>query len=822
MNANTFRLIFSKRLGMCVPVAEQRSAQGKGAAENTADVGLKPLAFSLALLCAAPALALPGAPSVTNGSASFSQSGSTLTITNTPNAIINWGSFSIGQNELTKFIQQSSASAVLNRVTGQNPSQILGQLQSNGRVFLINPNGIVFGAGSRIDTAGLIASTLNLSDADFLGGKLRLTGTGSEGKVENQGTITTTTGGFVYLIAPNVENSGVIHAPNGDVLLAAGQSVEIADGLNPALRVVLTAPEGQVVNLGQILAESGRIGLHGGMVANSGTISASSAVAEGGKIYLRATEKIELTDTSVLRADGTAGGEITAIVQKDGQIAGDLVARGEISAQGYGTAGSGGFVETSATKVDLNGINVKTGGGEWLIDPYDFTIAASGGDITGSALATALGGNSVTIQTANGGINCTNATCGSGNASGNGDIFVNDAVSWNAATTLTLSAYRHININQSITASDASGKIALEYGQGAVAAGNTATYFVKAPVNLQAGNNFSTKLGSDGSVRNFTVITLLGNASSSNDGTLQGLQSNLSGNFVLGADINADATSTWNSDGANGYYGFSRIGNGQTFDNSSRFIGVFDGLGHTISNLYIRRPNATTPTFNANDYVGLFGVNQGLILNVGLLNANVSGRASVGALVGVNGVNAGAVVLNSYSTGSVNGADGVGGLIGQMNGGIVRYSYSSASVSSGGAVGGLVGVVNATSGGTVNNSYALGTVSGSTAGGLVGALNSVGTVTNSYSASPGVGLIGSGSGLVTNSYWDNVIGASSSAGTGAVGRTSAQMKDALNFTGWDFTNLWNIDVGATISYPYLRNNEQIPHPGLTTVGSSCS
>ncbi|MDP3192060.1 filamentous hemagglutinin N-terminal domain-containing protein [Rhodoferax sp.] len=455
MNANTFRLIFSKRLGMCVPVSEQHSAQGKVASEKIAERVLGSLAFSLTLLCATPALALPVAPTVAHGSASFSQSGSTLTVTNTPNAIINWGSFSIGQNELTQFIQQSSASAVLNRVTGQSPSQILGQLQSNGRVFLINPNGIVFGQGARIDTAGLIASTLNLSDADFLTGKLKFSGTGSEAKVDNQGTISTAQGGFVYLIAPHVENSGLINAPNGDVLLAAGHSVEIADGLNPALRVLLTAPEGSVVNLGQVLAESGRIGLHGSMVANSGTVSASSAVVEGGKIYLRATEKIELTETSKLSADGTVGGEITAITQKDGQIAGELVGRGEISAQGNGSVGSGGFVETSAAKVNLNGISVKTRGGTWLIDPTDFTIASgeSGGldgdfaygDISGATLNTALSSGNVTILSSNG-----------SNTRGSGDINVNDAVSW-SANTLTLTAARDININAVMTATGSAG-----------------------------------------------------------------------------------------------------------------------------------------------------------------------------------------------------------------------------------------------------------------------------------------------------------------------------------------------------------------------------
>ena len=121
------------------------------------------------------ALANPTNPTVVNGTASFATAGSILNITNSPNAIINWGSFSIGVNELTRFLQQSASSAVLNRVIGQDPSAILGALQSNGKVFLLNPNGIVFGAGSQINVAGLVASTLNLSNEDFLANRMRFT-----------------------------------------------------------------------------------------------------------------------------------------------------------------------------------------------------------------------------------------------------------------------------------------------------------------------------------------------------------------------------------------------------------------------------------------------------------------------------------------------------------------------------------------------------------------------------------------------------------------------------------------------------------------------
>src|SRR4051812_8568917 len=123
------------------------------------------------------ASANPTGPSVASGSASFAAAGSSLTITNSANAIINWQGFSIGVNEITRFLQSSAGSAVLNRVVGSGgvipQSVINGALQSNGRVFLLNPTGIVVGSGAHIDVSGLVMSSLNLSDQDFQNGKLR-------------------------------------------------------------------------------------------------------------------------------------------------------------------------------------------------------------------------------------------------------------------------------------------------------------------------------------------------------------------------------------------------------------------------------------------------------------------------------------------------------------------------------------------------------------------------------------------------------------------------------------------------------------------------
>src|SRR5688572_10223080 len=149
------------------------------------------------------AWANPLGPQVVQGSATFQGLGSNnLQVRNAPGTVINWQGFSIGAGQVTSFIQQSASSAVLNRVVGADISHIHGTLQSNGRVFLINPAGIVVGASGAIDTAGFVGSTLNMLDADFLAGKLKFQGDASAGGITNQGTIRTGFGGSVVLIAP--------------------------------------------------------------------------------------------------------------------------------------------------------------------------------------------------------------------------------------------------------------------------------------------------------------------------------------------------------------------------------------------------------------------------------------------------------------------------------------------------------------------------------------------------------------------------------------------------------------------------------------------
>src|SRR3989338_11374819 len=178
------------------------------------DIRLKVASITIAAFLSPLALANPVGPTVVNGAATVVNNGNTLTVTNTPGAILNWQQFNIGQGQTTQFNQQSAQSSVLNRVTGLDPSQILGTLRSNGQVFLINPNGIMFGAGAIIDVNRLIASTLNITNADFLANNLKFNGNNGT-SVLNQGQITTPVGGSVYLIGNNVTNEGVITTPQG-------------------------------------------------------------------------------------------------------------------------------------------------------------------------------------------------------------------------------------------------------------------------------------------------------------------------------------------------------------------------------------------------------------------------------------------------------------------------------------------------------------------------------------------------------------------------------------------------------------------------------
>ena len=301
-------------------------------------LSLDHLFLALACCYGLSAQANPIGAQIVNGTANINQNGNLLTITNSPNAIINWQGFSIGSGETTNFIQQSVNSSILNRVIGADPSALLGTMTSNGKVFLINPAGIMVGQGARIDVGGLVASTLNLSNANFLAGKLNFDATPNAGTIQNNGSITSPEGGTVYLVAPQVENYGIINTPKGETILAAGNTVQLMDTGTPGVTVQVTGADNNATNLGQILADSGRIGMVGALVKNSGTISANSIVSQGGKIFLKATNRTEASGT--ITANGTTGGTIEVLGNEAGVMDGATVSAN--GAQGGGTVLVGG------------------------------------------------------------------------------------------------------------------------------------------------------------------------------------------------------------------------------------------------------------------------------------------------------------------------------------------------------------------------------------------------------------------------------------------------------------------------------------------------
>jgi filamentous hemagglutinin family protein len=309
----------------------------------------------------------PTGPQVVNGAASFATPDArTLNVTNSPGAVIHWQSFSIGAGEVTRFIQQSPSSAVLNRVIGPDISQLYGQLLSNGRVFLINPAGIIVGPGAVIDTAGFVASTLNMLDADFLAGKLKFQGDASSGSIINQGWIRTGYGGHVVLVAPHIENSGLIHTPGGELILAAGQKLTISSLDHEGVQFEVQAPTDSVLNVGKLLADGGAVGVFAGTLRHSGEIRANALVYdEAGRIVLRTSNEMQIASGSTTRADGKAGGSIVIDSgQGSTRVAGEVTARGNdgrggnISLLGDRVA----VVENAA--VDASG---STGGGKILV-----------------------------------------------------------------------------------------------------------------------------------------------------------------------------------------------------------------------------------------------------------------------------------------------------------------------------------------------------------------------------------------------------------------------------------------------------------------------
>jgi filamentous hemagglutinin family protein len=287
---------------------------------------------------------------------------------NQPKAIIDWNSFNIGRDAWMHFDQKGNSEwAALNRIWDRNPSQIFGRLTADGHVYLINQNGILFWPGAKVNVHSLIASSLNLQDENFIGGILKFKAedfrgagddlffdriSGIPGAVSNHGLIQTDELGSVFLIAPSVENSGVIISPVGQIGLIAATHAEIFQNLLNTSRtapvVLVKGGPGEATNFenGWLIADTGLVGMYGRLVNQEGLIRSITAVKKAGAIELHASERISTGPKSLT---STLVSDSTEAVNQSFVFHGGTVDLGGLMQANYGSGGNLTSLENTAT-----------------------------------------------------------------------------------------------------------------------------------------------------------------------------------------------------------------------------------------------------------------------------------------------------------------------------------------------------------------------------------------------------------------------------------------------------------------------------------------
>jgi filamentous hemagglutinin family protein len=752
---------------------------------------------------------LPMGGRVVVGSGQVQQGSNTLVITQaTPKLGMDWQSFNIGSGALVEFVQPGADSVALNRVVGNSGSEIYGRLRANGQVFLVNPAGILFAPGAKVDVGGLVASTLDLSQQDFAEGRYTFSANAATGRsaVVNQGELRANAGGYIALFGNRVDNQGTVQVDSGSVVLASGRAATVSISGSGLISAVVTAGDtGSVSNSGSLLADGGVVtmsaqsadGVARSLVNNSGIIRANTLVERNGEVWITGDDVANSGQISA-RSEGVdagagAGGRIMLLANMQ---SGTAQVGGALDASSAG--GDGGFIETSAARVKVaSDAQVTTAApkgrtGTWLIDPTDFTVAATGGDLTGAQLSTQLANTSVNIATIQNG------------TGGNGDIFVNDTVSWGSGSTLTLTADRNIAINAAVTASG-SGRLALEYAR-SVAGG---TYRINAPVVLPGTGAFTTKQGSNNPIS----YTALSASDLQNFESTPGLS--LTGNYMLVGDINL------------GGQAFNPIGNqaSTTASTTNSFSGRFEGLGHTVSGLAVSAAtNGTGGLFASTtgsariSNLTLAGTVNGTGLYVGGLvglaggtttldnitssvdvSSTATGSTNVGGIAGrmTGGTISNSSVGTSSSRATVSGAYAVGGVVGQnltatLAGNAAQVNVSSGGLYAGGIAGSSTGAIsNATVGGSISstaNAYAGGVV-GQITGASITASTSSASVSSTISTSYVGGLAGESNNTITNSSASGAVSGGVRTG-GLVGHFSGSLIDNGSATG-------NVDSAAS-------------------------
>ena len=789
---------------------------------------------------------------VTSGSANISSSGTTLNIhQSTERAVIDWRSFDIGASETTRFYQPTSSSVTLNRVNSATPSFIDGSLIANGNIFIVNQNGVLFGANSRVDVNGLVASTADIDTANFMAGDFRFDRAGhANAVIENRGTITAGEAGLVGLVAPNVLNSGIIHAKLGRVHLASGDTATVdlyGDGLmevaagdysdqrvventgkitseggtialtasagahmvNNLIRVSgeLHAPAVGIKNGKIVISAGGSNAVQGNVIANKGNKTGTSKVVieeavldvsglnpgeRGGTIEITA-DQISLLDSVTLDARGFEGGGAVfvggsspsveaqpqsgipygadfslpaaletfvsagTVINASATGAGDgghvvvyadkkTEFLGTIIADAAGDDGNGGFAETSSHDLlsAYGAVHLRAGrrgrAGTWLLDPADITITdATDTNNTGNPNYTATGaGSDVSassiVANLNAGTNVTILTTNDAHA-GNGDIFVNGAITATGSGSLTLSAYRNITVSSAITLNGGSVTLRADNtGGGSGAINVTAAISTTGGNIVMGGGSGAITAGSGYATGNAALVS--GIATSANISAaggniiMNGRGANISGNSNNGISVASGVISTTGS----GSISMNGIGQGTVNSSTSSGITIYGGSNVLTANGDITLTGTGGGAGTGSSNFGVVVSNGGtLVRATGTGNLVISGT-------GGNGSGAGNSNYGVYVT---TGATGL-----RTNTGNMTITGTGSNASGGSNAGMILGFLS-TSGGNVSLTGTGGASTGNSNYGVSihGSIGVGGTA-----ATVSVSGTGGGSGSSANNY----------------------------------------------------------------------
>ena len=820
MNKKSYKLIFSKRHNKIIAVGENASSISHSGARNHSKRGvvshisyvarLSVCSFAALIALdgygsafAAPAVnALPAGASVAAGKVAISQSGNTLTVNQTTNqAIVNWNSFNIGANAKVNIVQPNASSVQLDRVTGNNPSQIFGQLTSNGQVILVNPNGIVFGKDGSVSASSFTASTLGISDANFLAGNYRYTRDGATGIIENNGSLQSSSGGYVALLGAQVTNNGKIIAPQGTAYLGAAEAITVPLSSSGKIKLELSpaAINTAVTNssTGTIVAEGGQVFMQAAAL-NDVAATAVSTVTNSGAIDVsgaQAGNVAILTDYGNIKVDGSISANSTNPSNKGGNIiigrdadTGVLSATSDVS--GATLQAKGGFIETSGQYLKTDGVKITAK--NWLLDPNNVEInststANTAGDsvVLSSDIVNALsGGANVVIST--GAVGVTNASAtnlispatitGTG-TQGAGTIAVNSAIAGasnaviggsSASSTLTLSAASNITVGAII---NTAGNLYLQSNGGAIT--NSAAISGK---NISIDNTGGTinattgaitaggsNAGSAAGITTTATITASGNlnlygvSSSSNGinigGNLSGANIQATGkttSAATGFALTSGNITTTGTSGSSVLTGISAANNGGGFSafdvkNSSSITAA---SGTTLALV----GNATGSSTDNYANTRGFRLDSGTTLTTsGAVSITGTSKSDDGVLF------LGSIIQNgvgsSLNISGTNTSTGGGGQSGVTTAGITLNNASTLTIA------GLANNTSATMTGSEFGTFINGTITGS--GGAI----SITGGSSSYSNSTGLKItsaITSGNGAV-NLFGQNLYGSGGAA-----------------------------------------------------------